>query len=100
MAGKGSKVHWIGMNGSSGCTPDSCDVYDRKEDAVRSLVSTFDGERGLFTGLMRDHYFEFPSPGQAGADYAEISRCTCDTPWVHSESMTEADWTANHGGEL
>ncbi len=75
---------WVRMNGSSGCMPDSCEVYETKEDAIEAAVSLFDDiaidEDDRETTYLADmeqelrdtgiHYF--PREAVAGADYVSV----------------------------
>jgi hypothetical protein len=82
--------HYIGMNGSHGCLPDSCSVYKRFKHAVESLTDSLD-----LTDEQADDLRETGSaecnPGQ-GAEYCEIVACECKAPWTHDEMMTEEHW--------
>ena len=57
--------HYHAMNGSIGCLPDHNEVHHTKQAAIDSLVSLFEGERGLATDLRYtgSHYFD--DPGKA-----------------------------------
>lgn len=80
-----NKRHWVGMNGSSGCLPDSCNSYPTKRDAAEGVAATFPEVRGVKTALLRDGFYAFGAPDRAGADYASIEPCNCATPDCHND---------------
>jgi len=90
MAKKKTLIHYIGMNGTSGCMPDSCNAYETKRAAVESLTDLLELTTRQARELSRDGLV-YCKPGQ-GADYAEVSECTCSEPWVHSEGSRPEDW--------
>src|SRR5688572_18270950 len=84
-------VHWHYMNGTSGCYPDSSEIYDRKRDAIEFAEQLFGdtlrdkcfrnmSKQLRKRGFYAHHYFdtrceeEGASGGQcsSGADYVEI----------------------------
>lgn len=67
--------HYHAMNGTSGCMPDNNEVHTSKREAIRSLVSLFDSQYGLFTRLTKTGIFYFAEPSSAGADYAQVCEC-------------------------
>jgi len=82
--------HFIAGSGEHGCLYDSCHVYRTVQDAVDSLADTFNLGRTRKASLKRSRYLEL-NP-RDGADYCEITQCTCAAPWTHDDSMTENDW--------
>lgn len=72
--------HFIAMNGSYGCIP----------DAVDTLVDSLELSRRQTTELRQTG--SVACKRSQGADYCEISECTCDTPWSHDEQATEEEW--------
>jgi hypothetical protein len=85
-------VHYHYMNGTSGCMPDTSEVYRRKKDAIWFAESLFDTLcEKCFKAMSKElrqrtpyahHYFDTDcendneSGGQcsSGADYVEISQ--------------------------
>lgn len=86
-------VHYHYMNGSSGCIPDSSDVYTRKRDAVEWAEQLFGDSicNRCFRAMSKDlrarggytiHYFDRDCEREtydggrcyAGADYVSIDR--------------------------
>jgi hypothetical protein len=68
---------WVRMNGSSGCLPDSSEVYDTQDDAVCAACDMFDDcsedECRDMSAALQDcgiHYFN--DPRDAGADYVSV----------------------------
>ncbi len=83
-------THYIAMNGSHGCLPDSCSAYQYRMDAIDSLVSSLDLTTRQRQELIRMGDVEC-KPAQ-GAEYCEVVSCQCSTPWVHDEMGDESDW--------
>lgn len=79
-----STRHYIAMSGSAGYTPDHCEVYPDKCDAVNDLVELFDLRRRAAWTLHNRGFLKL-SPDD-GADYCKVIRCDCPSPWVHSDS--------------
>jgi hypothetical protein len=77
--------HYIGMNGSYGCLPDSCDVYESHEDAVQSLADLLELTDDQITELRTGHT---DCTHEQGAAYASVDECICQHPWEHSNSVT------------
>lgn len=87
-----SRKHFIAGSGEHGCLYDSCHVYRTYKDAVDGLAETFGLGRSRRLRLGSDGYLEL-NPGRDGAEYCEITACTCATPWIHDENQSEEDWT-------
>ena len=83
--------HWIGMAGMHGCLPNYCGCYRTYEDAANGLAELHDLGRNRSRELRRDSYIEL-NLHRDGNEYAEISECDCDEPWVHSEEDRPEDW--------
>lgn len=84
------KTHYVGMNGTSGCIPDSFRAYHSLSDAVDSLSDLLELTKGQRKELHSSGYVAC-TPEQ-GADYAEISECDCPAPWEHSERDDDSKW--------
>lgn len=89
--------HWILMNGSSGCLPDSCDAYQEKVRAIQSAQARFDNlserqVKAMSRDLRQYGYHSFAQPRKAGADYIEVVSCDCAEPWEHSETDSAENW--------
>ncbi len=78
-----ARKHWIAGSGEYGCLYDQCGSYGSKASAIESMAQLFDGVRGVKAQLRRYEYMDLPAG--AGADYVEITVCTCDTPEVHND---------------
>jgi hypothetical protein len=79
--------HWHLINGSSGCLPDSNEVYNTKESAIESAITLFsDVEEAFITDIRRFHYHQFKDYQSAGADYVEIVKC------YDKECLKEAEY--------
>ena len=82
------------MSGMHGCLPDHCEVFETYADADADLVQLFELGRTREARLRKNSYLELtPSPIELadeefsfGAEYCEITECTCDDPSVHSDS--------------
>ena len=79
------RKHFIAMSGSHGCLPDYCEVYTSLDNAVDDLAHAFDLGRTRKARLLADSYLELNS-SRDGAQYCEITECTCDNPGQHSEN--------------
>lgn len=83
--------HFIAMNGSYGCLPDACYVLRTRKDAVDTLADSLE--------LSKRQKAELRQTGSVnctrsqGADYCEVTECSCSTPWIHDEMATEGEWT-------
>lgn len=93
-------AHYIAWAGFHGCMPTVIDVYHTYAEAVNGmceLVPTIGRRRKnelRKTGYLELHLHAGP-PGPTecdGHEYCEIYPCECNTPWEHSEHMTQADW--------
>jgi hypothetical protein len=91
--------HYIYMSGDHGYLPDYCDVSRDHKTAVESLAQLHDLGKTRKTSLANDNYLELElTPIEKaqdhyfGAEYCEITECDCDTPWIHSDSITEEEW--------
>lgn len=76
-------THFIGMNGTSGCMPDSCNAYAERKGAVESLSELLELDAEQTAELESTGYTRCTQ--EQGADYAEITECHCPTPWDHSD---------------
>lgn len=83
--------HYIAGSGERGCLYDSCHVYRTLKDAVEGLAETFGLGRTRKAQLKRNRSLEL-KPDRDGAEYCEITACSCATPWVHDEDADENDW--------
>jgi hypothetical protein len=68
---------WIRMNGSVGCMPDSCEVYETKEDAIDATTDMFDDLsedelNDMYDALTETGIHYFTDPSEAGADYVSV----------------------------
>lgn len=77
-------AHFIGMSGSRGCLPDFCDVFTNSYDAVEELARMFDLSAERKVTLKAALYIDLDP--DAGAEYAEIQICHCETPEIHSDN--------------
>jgi hypothetical protein len=84
-------THYIIGSGSFGCLYDNGPHAHRTlKDAVEDLAQTFELGRVRRAQLRRDGFLKLgPS---FGADYCEITECTCDTPWQHNEDDSSDNW--------
>jgi len=78
------RKHWIAGSGMHGCLFDSCEVYGTREDAVNALADIFQLERTRKATLRRDGLLELCP--RDGAQYCEVTACTCSNPACHSDS--------------
>lgn len=83
-----ARPHYIAMNGTSGCLPDSCDVYLSEESAIEALRDRLELTTDQVNGLSDTH--QTACTPEQGAQYASVQICTCHSPWEHQEHMTEA----------
>jgi hypothetical protein len=69
--------HYHAMNGSSGCLPDSNELFTNRKDAVNHLCFMFDDcyERGMKSELLRNSVYVFSNSRVSGADYCEVASC-------------------------
>lgn len=86
--------HFIAMNGSHGCLPDSCNVYLSERAAVDYLISLL--------GLSKRQKRELLSCGitecrqDQGAEYCEVTECECSSPHEHQDGETEEGFRENN----
>lgn len=87
MTQQSNRKHFIGMAGLHGCMPNYCDVYASYDDTVESLCQIHDlGKYSRFRKeLKRDGTVEL-NLHKHGNEYAEVSECECNEPWIHSDS--------------
>lgn len=79
-----NKPHFIAMPRSYGCLPDNITVFERKSEAIKHIISTF--ELALYDrkadDLRKTGYTDIG--GDFGADYAEIVKCECNNIGIHN----------------
>lgn len=80
-----ARPHYIAMNGSYGCIPDSCNVYVERTDALRSLEDLLE-LRGRQAKELDETGHVACTPAQ-GAAYCSVSTCTCQAPWEHQDGV-------------
>lgn len=85
------KTHYIGTAGLYGCMPSFCEVYETRKDAAQSLGDIHELEGEEIDVLIEDSFINL-SLRVHGNEYAEIGSCTCEEPWVHSETSGPLDW--------
>ena len=85
--------HYIGMNGSHGCLPDSCNVYLTRRDAAMALVSLLELSKRQERDLLAHDYVEC-RPEQ-GAEYCGVIECSCTAPHKHQDGETEESFYRN-----
>lgn len=83
-------THYIGMNGTHGCMPDSCGAYHTESDAIESLSDLLELTDEQTTELQQTGIVEC-TPEQ-GADYASVTPCNCGKPWEHDEQGEPDGW--------
>jgi len=83
--------HYIVGSGSHGCLYDNGPhAHKTLKDAVEDLAFLFElGERKK-RELRKARYLELGP--KYGADYCEITECTCGKPWEHNEEGSAEDW--------
>ena len=84
------RKHFIAMSGDHGCLPDYCDVFVTYQNAVDSLADMFSLGRTRKARLFADRTLELNS-SRDGAQYCEITECTCDNPAKHSDNGVDLD---------
>jgi len=83
--------HYIAMNGTRGCLPDSCSAYETKQAAIEWLTELLELTEEQAAELERVNFV--PCTDEQGAEYAEITECTCLKPWEHGDGQdTPDDW--------
>ena len=93
MTNTDKHTHWIAMSGSHGCLPDSCNAYETYQDSVDSLAELFSLGRTRKARLFADRILEL-KPRIDGAEYCEIVRCSCSSPWDHCDAGQDPrDWS-------
>jgi len=85
--------HYIAIAGPYGCLPNHCQGHRSRGEAILSLIDLHDlPERGTKSIQLKvDGYTDLDLATQ-GNEYAEVTECTCDEPWVHSDTDTPKDW--------
>jgi len=84
-------THYIAMSGMHGCLPDSCNAYEYYDSAVNELASMFELGRTRKARLYADRYLDLQP--EDGAEYCEITECSCDKPWEHCDAGDDPrDW--------
>lgn len=84
--------HYVYGSGSYGCLyDDGPHVARTYRDAVDAIAETFGLGRIRRAVLNRQGYIDL-SNRRDGADYAEITACTCAAPWQHDEHGDPAEW--------
>ena len=86
-----TRKHYIAMSGDHGCIPDFCSVYTTFDAAVESLTDMFGLGRTRRANLKNNRSLELNN-SRDGAEYCEITACTCATPWIHDENVSQQDW--------
>lgn len=88
-------MHYIAMSGSYGCIPDHCEVFETLTDAVEDLVQLFELGKDRAIRLRDNRHIQLElSPVERnqgrhfGAEYCEIHTCACDTPEIHSDTLS------------
>lgn len=76
--------HFIAGSGKHGCLYDNVTVHDTLQDAVLALGELFSLGRTRRGHLMRDRYLEFKESGAVGADYCDITECSCANRESHN----------------
>jgi hypothetical protein len=84
-------MHFIAMAGLHGCLPNYCEVFPDRAAAIESLADLHELGKRRTSELRQTGYLTL-SLHRDGNEYAEIVECACPTPWIHSDSQTEADW--------
>lgn len=97
-----ARKHYIVGSGSYGCLYDNGPhAHERLADAVADLADTFELGRVRRKELKDNHYLDLDSSlspierneGKSfGADYCEITECSCATPWQHNEDDSPENW--------
>lgn len=84
-----TKIHYVYGSGTHGCLYDYGPNYAATlQDAVDALAMLFNLSLRRQRQLKRGTYLELQS--YDGADYCEITECSCTTPWDHEEDPHEA----------
>jgi hypothetical protein len=89
--------HWVYGSGMFGCLYDyGPNVAESRDDAIDALVGLFgedltgDEEADMRRALEEHGQYRFERPQEAGAQYAELEECDCDSPRDHDPDY-EAD---------
>jgi len=91
------QTHYIAMAGLRGTMPNYCSVHPDIYGAVDSLLQICDphSRKARLVEIERDlhdyHYVDLDLRTD-GNEYAEITTCDCNTPWIHDETMTKEQW--------
>lgn len=70
--------------------PDNCDAYGTEEDAIEGLNSIYELSKRQLTELKVNGITELRR--DQGGSYCEVSACSCDEPWEHSEWNNPDSW--------
>lgn len=97
--------HWVSMSGMRGCIPEHLAVSPTRAEAVSDLSEVFGhvwSPRTFQAKFGRGNdYVEFPDDVKAGAQYAEVTRCDCEQPWLHQDEYTDKDaWLRHYGKDF
>lgn len=84
------RTHYISMGGSHGCLPDNCNAYHFEEHAVDAMTELYELSDEQVEELKATGSVELTS--EQGGEYCEVSACTCERPWEHSEDDSEDEW--------
>lgn len=82
-------THYVGMNGTHGCMPDSCNAYETRDAAIEFLADLLELSDEQ-TQELKD-FSTVECTQEQGADYCEVTACTCISPWEHSDDMNSQD---------
>ena len=83
--------HYIAMNGSRGCLPDSNSVHNTAMDARGYLDDIFCGDLSegeceqMHSNLIKYGIHYFSDPNETGADYCQVLACDCPNPNIHED---------------
>lgn len=78
-----ANTHYVYGSGEHGCLYDNGPHYaETLEDAVNALAETFEMGKHRKAALRKYLSLEL-NPRRDGAEYCEITECTCDNPEEH-----------------
>ena len=77
-------THYIAGSGSHGCLYDHCQSYPNISWALEDIRALFGLSRTKLSVLRQNHYLELGE--DYGADYAEITECSCGNPEQHNDA--------------
>lgn len=89
------RTHYVAMAGLRGCLPNACSVHPDIFGAVDTLVDLCDRTPKAKVELedeLRLYRYADLDLHEDGNEYAEITECDCETPWIHDGTMTEQQW--------